>query len=45
MLDDTAVVAGYENTYHRLANDPGAKYGLPYAPARVARSECLAVHS
>jgi hypothetical protein len=29
VLDDEAVVAGYENTYHRLANDPQAKYGLP----------------
>jgi hypothetical protein len=29
VLDDEAVVGGYENTYHRLANDPQAKYGLP----------------
>jgi hypothetical protein len=27
VLDDDEVVAGYENTYHRLANDPRAKYG------------------
>jgi hypothetical protein len=27
VLDDTAVVGGYENTYHRLANDPEAAYG------------------
>ena len=27
VLDDEKVVDGYENTYHRLANDPKAKYG------------------
>ena len=29
VLDDEKVVGGYENTYHRLANDPKAKYGRP----------------
>jgi predicted CXXCH cytochrome family protein len=29
VLDDTDIVNGYENTYHRLANDPEAKYGRP----------------
>jgi hypothetical protein len=29
VLDDTALVDGYENTYHRLANDPAARYGIP----------------
>lgn len=27
-LDDTAIVGGFENSYNRLANDPGAKYGI-----------------
>ena len=27
VLDDDELVGGYENTYHRLANDPGADYG------------------
>jgi hypothetical protein len=27
VLDDEQLVNGYENTYHRLANDPSAKYG------------------
>jgi hypothetical protein len=29
VLDDEEIVDGYENTYHRLANDPDAKYGRP----------------
>lgn len=29
ILDDDELVDGYENTYHRLANDPEAKYGRP----------------
>jgi hypothetical protein len=29
VLDDTSVVDGFENTYHRLANDTAAKYGIP----------------
>jgi len=29
VLDDTTIVGGYENTYNRLANDSGAKYGIP----------------
>ena len=29
ILDDTSLVSGYENTYHRLANDSGAQYGIP----------------
>jgi hypothetical protein len=29
VLDDSEIINGYENTYHRLANDPGAKYGRP----------------
>ena len=29
VLDDTAMVSGYENTYHRLANDSQATYGIP----------------
>jgi hypothetical protein len=29
VLDDTAIVNGYENTYHRLANDSQATYGIP----------------
>jgi hypothetical protein len=35
-LDDASVVDGYENTYHRLANDTGAKYGIP--PVIASRS-------
>jgi Hydrazine synthase alpha subunit middle domain len=27
-LDDTAISGGFEMTYHRLANDPSAKYGI-----------------
>ena len=27
VLDDDEIVGGFENTYHRLANDPRAKYG------------------
>jgi hypothetical protein len=29
VLDDDELVDGYENTYHRLANDPHAQYGPP----------------
>ena len=29
IFDDEELVDGYENTYHRLANDPSGKYGLP----------------
>ena len=29
VLDDETLVNGYEQTYHRLANDPDAKYGIP----------------
>ena len=29
MLDDETLVNGYENTYHRLANDSEARYGIP----------------
>lgn len=28
VLDDTALVNGYENTFHRLANDTDARYGI-----------------
>ena len=28
VLDDDTIVNGYENTYHRLANDNGARYGI-----------------
>jgi len=28
-LDDATIVEGYENTYHRLANDQQARYGIP----------------
>ncbi len=27
VLDDEEIVGGYENTYHRLANDPRARFG------------------
>lgn len=29
VLNDTAVVNGFENTWHRLANDQNAQYGIP----------------
>ena len=29
VLDDASLVGGYENTYHRLANDPNGQYGIP----------------
>ncbi len=29
VLDDDDIVKGFDNTYHRLANDPKAQYGIP----------------
>jgi hypothetical protein len=28
-LDDDSIVDGFDNTWHRLANDPEARYGIP----------------